>query len=474
MTDNNHAFEIADLIATPVAPANFPEHRLRYRNQRWADHVDLGRLSDEDWIGKFAAFEAFSEDWPEPVALAYHGHQFGVYNPQIGDGRGFLYAQLQDDRGRLLDFGTKGSGQTPYSRSGDGRLTLKGGVREVLAANLLEALGVYTSKPFSLIETGEQLYRGDEPSPTRSSVLVRLSHSHMRFGTFQRLATMQDKEGLARLTRYCARIYHPDTFREDDGETATAFLQAVMEATAGMIAGWMAAGFVHGVMNTDNMVVTGESFDYGPWRFLPTFDPNFTAAYFDEGGRYRYGHQPAIGAWNLYRLADCLTGIADVSALEEVLDGYSKIYHRAFQERMMARLGLQPGEIEDDMPFLQALMSWMADSEAGYEQTLFDWFCGPASENRAGNSPQGDLYRQPQFEPIREGLLARQPAHDERLQLNYFKRRQPCTLLVEEVETIWSAIAEQDDWSLLHAKLQDIEGVRQAYGFKPRMWRAAT
>src|SRR6185295_8001328 len=137
----------------------------------------------------------------------YHGHQFRTYNPDLGDGRGFLFAQLRDDGGRLLDLATKGSGQTPYSRFGDGRLTLKGGVREVLAAEMLEALGVYTSKAFSLFETGEALTRGDEPSPTRSSVLVRLQHSHIRFGTFQRLATLGLDEQIAKLTDYCLRHY---------------------------------------------------------------------------------------------------------------------------------------------------------------------------------------------------------------------------------------------------------------------------
>ena len=134
---------------------------------------------------------------PEPLALRYHGHQFRVYNPEIGDGRGFLYAQLRDGLDRLLDLATKGSGTTPYSRRGDGRLTLKGGVREILATEMLEALGVNTSKSFSLIETGEELMRGDEPSPTRSAVLVRLSHSHIRIGTFQRMAAEGDANAMA-------------------------------------------------------------------------------------------------------------------------------------------------------------------------------------------------------------------------------------------------------------------------------------
>jgi uncharacterized protein YdiU (UPF0061 family) len=172
-----------------VAPAAFPEYRLRFRNQRWAERVGLGQLDASEWERHFAAFAPLPGNLEEPLALRYHGHQFRVYNPHLGDGRGFLHAQLLDGQdGRLLDLGTKGSGQTPWSRDGDGRLTLKGEVREVLATEMLEALGVYTSKSFSLFETGEKLFRTDEPSPTRSSVLVRLSHSHIRFGSFQRYA----------------------------------------------------------------------------------------------------------------------------------------------------------------------------------------------------------------------------------------------------------------------------------------------
>eukprot|EP01041_Mallomonas_annulata_P035760 gene35760-58762_t len=199
---------------------------------------------------------------PEPLALRYHGHQFRVYNPEIGDGRGFLYAQLRDGLDRLLDFGTKGSGTTPYSRRGDGRLTLKGGVREILATEMLEALGVNTSKSFSLIETGEELMRGDEPSPTRSAVLVRLSHSHIRIGTFQRMAAEGDSEGMERLVTYCLTILYNETPSDNP---AAQLLHLAVERIADLAASYMVAGFVHGVLNTDNINITGESFDYGPW-----------------------------------------------------------------------------------------------------------------------------------------------------------------------------------------------------------------
>ena len=190
---------LGDAFYDQVKPAEFPATIPRFVNQRWAERVGLG---DVEWERHFARFEPLPGNLKHPLALRYHGHQFRHYNPDIGDGRGFLFAQVRDGSGRLLDLGTKGSGQTPYSRDGDGRLTLKGGVREVLATEMLEALGVNTSKSFALFETGEALWRGDEPSPTRSSVLTRLNHGHIRIGTFQRFAFFDDAAGIAKLTRY--------------------------------------------------------------------------------------------------------------------------------------------------------------------------------------------------------------------------------------------------------------------------------
>ena len=168
--------ELGDAFFDPVEPAGFPQCTARFLNRKAAATVGLDELSQDEWAAHFCRFEALPGNLEQPLALRYHGHQFRVYNPDIGDGRGFTFAQLRDVSGRLLDLGTKGSGQTPYSRTADGRLTLKGGVREILATEMLDALGVNTSKSFALFETGEQLVRGDEPSPTRSSVLTRLSH----------------------------------------------------------------------------------------------------------------------------------------------------------------------------------------------------------------------------------------------------------------------------------------------------------
>ncbi|MGB3625350.1 MAG: YdiU family protein [Henriciella sp.] len=463
MTNSASILEISDAFADAAKPATFPASVLRFRNTRWARRVGLADLSESAWRAHFAQFEPLAGNLETPLALRYHGHQFGVYNPELGDGRGFLFAQLRDTQGRLLDLGTKGSGQTRWSRSGDGRLTLKGGVREVLAANYLEALGVKTSKPFSLIETGEALQRNDEPSPTRSSVLVRLSHSHIRFGTFQRAAYLDESENLARLIRHCAEQYYPETLDEDLAVMAPALLQRVTAETARMVAQWMAAGFVHGVMNTDNFNITGESFDYGPWRFLPWSDPNFTAAYFDQQGLYRFGRQPTQGLWALQQLAATFTLVCDAEPLSEALQAYEPAYQEALAGHNLKLFGLgSAGDLKQDLTFLQSLYTWMSETQAPWAQVFFDWFGGAESETRARKSPITALYETPAFAPVREGLTSRGMIRPERLDHPYWQRETPVTLLYDDVEALWAPIAEEDDWSAFEQVLSDIEAAREA------------
>ncbi|MEC8771214.1 MAG: protein adenylyltransferase SelO family protein, partial [Pseudomonadota bacterium] len=246
---------LADWIGDPVAAAEFPQTLLRFRNDRHAATVGLAGLTNAEWVRHFGRFTPLDGNLPEPLALRYHGHQFRVYNPEIGDGRGFLFAQLRDGEDRLLDLGTKGSGQTPWSRAGDGRLTLKGAVREILATEMLEALGVYTSKTFSVVETGEALTRGDEPSPTRSAVMTRLSHGHIRIGTFQRLLALEERDHMAQLVDYCLTQFPgpmPPKNAPGRDEPAVQLMHQLVERMADLAASWMVAGFVHGVLNTDN------------------------------------------------------------------------------------------------------------------------------------------------------------------------------------------------------------------------------
>lgn len=446
----------------PVRPAQFPELVLRYRNQRAAASIGLEGLSDAEWLQHFGRFEPLPESLSTPLALRYHGHQFRHYNPDLGDGRGFLFAQAEEiGTGRLLDLGTKGSGRTPWSRGGDGRLTLKGGVREVLATATLEALGVDSSKSLSLIETGEELERHDEPSPTRASVLVRLSHSHIRIGTFQRLDQEGDVEGLGRLVGHGLRHYYPGLSPEGDNHAAARLLGAVTESVAATGARWIAAGFVHGVLNTDNINLTGESFDYGPWRFLPTYDPNFTAAYFDQTGLYAFGRQPDALAWNLTRLAETLVPLDDHAELEAALNRFWPAFQSALHAAILDRLALISRGREADAGLTEAVFTFLGATQMGYEQFFFDWRGG--DEARAFASPEAEAYRDERFADLHARLLDYEPRPDAGLDHPYFRRLTPRTMRIEEMEALWAPIAERDDWDPLRAALDEIEEMRQAY-----------
>lgn len=429
----------------PVQAADFPKTDLRYRDDRSAQTVGLDRLSDKDWCTHFGRFKPLPDNLPEPLALRYHGHQFRHYNPDLGDGRGFLFAQMRDGQGRLLDLGTKGSGQTPYSRAGDGRLTLLGGVREVLATRYLEHLGVNTSKSLSLIETGEALQRHDEPSPTRSAVLVRLSHSHIRFGTFQRQAFFEHRDNLEKLVAYCQRYFYPDT------DSTADFLEAVCRASADTVASWMAAGFVHGVMNTDNMNITSESFDYGPYRFLPTLQSNFTAAYFDHHGLYAFARQPEIMSWNLAQLAQNLSLIADDKALIDVLENFPSYYKMALRDHVFRRLAIEPTELQKDMDFVLQTFRYLENAQVPWPQFWHDWQGGADQKAQALRGPNRDFYTGDEFTDWMSSLEryagAGTPSEGDR----------PVSLLYDDIGEVWEPIAQEDDWSRFKHKLAGFE-----------------
>jgi uncharacterized protein YdiU (UPF0061 family) len=453
-TPETAILSLGEAFYDPVEAADFPKTILRFRNDRWAPAVGLDGLSEEAWLRHFGRFAPLPENLPQPLALRYHGHQFRSYNPEIGDGRGFLFAQLRDGAGRLLDLGTKGSGQTPYSRFGDGRLTLKGGVREILATEMLEALGVETSKSFSLIETGEALQRNDEPSPTRAAVLVRLQHSHIRIGTFQRLAYHEQADELRMLAGYCLKHY----YGEEPGEDAAARLLArFVPAAADLAASYVAAGFVHGVLNTDNIAITAQSFDYGPWRWTRLWDGGFTAAYFDHAGLYAFGRQPEAIHWNTVQLARALTSIATVEELTPSLEAFPETFQRALVRAIFWRLGIQPAEHERDSALLVALETALAKKNVEIDRFFFDWRGG----ERRGRSPADAAYAEEDFQELGR-LLAEYQAVPGALDHPLWSDECPCSMHIDEVEAIWSRIDEADDWSALEAKVASVRRMGEA------------
>ncbi len=426
----------------PVAPADFPATILRFRNDRAAATIGLDGLTGDDWLQHFGRFVPLPGSLETPLALRYHGHQFRAYNPDLGDGRGFLFAQCDDDRGRLMDLGTKGSGTTPWSRAGDGRLTLKGAVREVLATEMLAALGVDTSHTLSVIETGEALDRGDEPSPTRSAVLVRLSHGHIRYGTFQRLAALGAGDDMARLTTYVLTNYFGG---EGLAEPYATLIDHAVTNAARQAAAMMAAGFVHGVLNTDNINITGESFDYGPYRFAAVWDPDFTAAYFDHHGLYSFGRQAEALQWNVFQLASALRLVAPVEALKPALEDFGNRYDAALTAALLRRLGVVAQGPASDRALAEALVAALAVSGTDLDRFWFDW---------RGGRRRAPGYDAPEFDAFVRLVGDYAPAAPR--DHPYWSDPAPCGLAIAEIEAIWVRIAAADDWTAFDAKIAAI------------------
>ena len=449
--DHPAILTIADFLGDPVEAAAFPAHILRWRNDRAAAEIGLEGLSDAEWIDRFGRFVPFPGNVPQPMALRYHGHQFGSYNPDLGDGRGFLFAQFRDSDGRLIDLGTKGSGQTPWSRFGDGRLTLKGAVREILATEMLAALGVDTSRTLSVIETGEALHRGDEPSPTRSAVMVRQSHGHIRIGTFQRLAHLGLAEEMERLLRYCLVQYTGLDAHEAETiavDVAAARLVAFTATRcARTAASYMVAGFVHGVLNTDNINITGESFDYGPWRFTPTWDPAFVAAYFDHGGLYAFGRQAQVIHWNVGQLAVSLRLLTEAEPLVTALETFAPAYEAALAERFCWRLGVTHATPDEDKALVLAAERLMRAEGGSIDGFYADWAGGRLPQGAA--SPEREA-----FMAALKGRVASRP--------HWPDIAVPQSLPIEEVEALWAPIAEHDDWQPMVAKVAAIRAMGRA------------
>jgi uncharacterized protein YdiU (UPF0061 family) len=321
-------------------------------------------------------------------------------------------------------------------------------MREILATEMLEALGVETSKTFSLIETGEALERNDEPSPTRGAVMVRLQHSHIRIGTFQRLATLGEDDNLRTLTAYCLRHYYAD----DTGDPAT-LLGRVTAQTARLAASYIAAGFVHGVLNSDNIAITAESFDYGPWRFTPFWDGAFTAAYFDHAGLYAFARQPEAIHWDLVQLAIALRRIEEAEALTEQLEAFPHLFQRALRDAIFARLGLITGDLAADMALVSALEETLSAHKILIDRFYFDW--------RGGRRPAG----YDGFEAL-AALVARHRPAPGALDHPYWSDPVPCSMHIDDVEAIWSAIDEKDDWAPLNEKVAAIRRMGEAHAAK--------
>jgi serine/tyrosine/threonine adenylyltransferase len=361
--DNSYARELPDFYM-PGRPDAVPSPRLLYLNAPLADELglDVQALSGPEGAALFAGNRLPAG--AEPIAQAYAGHQFGGFSPQLGDGRALLLGELIDRHGVRRDIAFKGSGRTPFSRGGDGKAAVGPMLREVLIGEAMHALGIPTTRALAVAATGEQVYR-DAPLP--GAVLTRVAASHLRVGTFQFFGARGDTDKLQRLLDYA--IVRHDPYLSEAPDRPLALLRAVAQRQARLVAQWMNVGFIHGVMNTDNMTISGETIDYGPCAFMEAYDPATVFSSIDHGGRYAYVNQPLVARWNLARLAEALLplmaagddeasvqqAIAQVTA---VIDEFPVWHAAALLQGQRAKLGLQ--RADDDAADAVLAADWLA------------------------------------------------------------------------------------------------------------------
>ncbi len=306
----------------------------------------------------------------DPIATVYAGHQFGNWNPQLGDGRAILLGEVIATDGERYDIQLKGSGRTPYSRGGDGRSPLGPVLREYIISEAMFALGVPTTRSLAAVTTGEQVRRQTvEPG----AVLTRVAKSHIRVGTFEFFASKRDTEGLQLLLDHVIERHYPHL--SDAESRPIAFLGAVAEAQAKLIAKWQLLGFIHGVMNTDNMLVSGETIDYGPCAFLNEYDPTTVYSSIDVYGRYAYGNQPGIGQWNIMALARALmpligTEQADVDEVQGVIESFEEHFAGYYSLGLAQKLGMSGLRTDDDIELVDQLQTLMEQAKADYTLTF--------------------------------------------------------------------------------------------------------
>ena len=399
--DNTYARVLTGLYVA-CKPAAAPAPKVLFLNPALAD--ELGLPADALQGPEGAAWLAGNvlPQGAEPIAQAYAGHQFGGFSPQLGDGRALLLGELIDRHGQRRDIALKGSGRTPFSRGGDGRAAVGPMLREVLIGEAMHGLGIPSTRALAVVATGEQVYR-DTALP--GAVLTRVAASHLRVGTFQYFAARGEIDKLQRLADYAIARHDPALAGTPGRHLA--LLRAVAERQARLIGQWMNVGFIHGVMNTDNMTISGETIDYGPCAFMEGHDPATVYSSIDRNGRYAYGNQPAIARWNLARLAEALLPLMadtdDEAAMQQaladvtsVIDAFPACYAEALWQGQRAKLGLQqdaePGAdaalVQDWLTLLQRhgidhTLGWrrLADAAAGDANPLRALYAEPAAVN---------------------------------------------------------------------------------------------
>ncbi|HEX6018373.1 MAG TPA: YdiU family protein [Burkholderiaceae bacterium] len=363
--DNTYARELPGSYVA-WKPVAVPAPRLLFFNDALAAELglDAAMLGGAEGAALFAG-NALPDD-AEPIAQAYAGHQFGGFSPQLGDGRALLLGEVIDRAGRRRDIAFKGSGRTPFSRGGDGKAAVGPMLREVLIGEAMHALGIPTTRALAVVATGEPVYR---ETVLPGAVLTRVASSHLRVGTFQFFAARGQSDPLRQLAEYTIARHDPALAGTPD--RILGLLRAVAERQAALIASWMNVGFIHGVMNTDNMAISGETIDYGPCAFMEAYDPAAVFSSIDHGGRYAYGNQPHVARWNLARFAESLLPLMaqpdDEDAIEgsvaqamAVIDAFPGLYDSALRRGQRAKLGIASASAADQQEDAALADDWLA------------------------------------------------------------------------------------------------------------------
>jgi uncharacterized protein YdiU (UPF0061 family) len=359
--DNSFARELPGLYVEWQSAA-VPAPRLLALNDSLARELGLdpAELRTPDGVAALAG--NITPAGATPIAMVYAGHQFGGYAPRLGDGRALLLGEVVDTHGRRRDLHLKGSGPTPFARGGDGKAAVGPMLREFLMGEAMHALGIPTTRGLAVVATGERIAR--DGGMLAGAVLTRVASSHLRVGTFEFAARLGDPELLRRLADHAIARHYPDVAAHE--HKYTAFYEQVVEAQASLLARWMLVGFIHGVMNTDNMTISGETIDYGPCAFMDAYDPATVYSSIDHGGRYAYGRQPSIAQWNLARLGETLLPLLDddadaaVAAATDVLASYPDRFRVHWQAGMRAKLGLASAAEDDQLLFDDLLIAMHA------------------------------------------------------------------------------------------------------------------
>ena len=363
--DNSFARELAELyVDSQPTPVPAPE-LVAFNGELAAElGLDSTALSSPDGIAMLAG--NLVPTGVSPIAMAYAGHQFGSYSPSLGDGRALLLGEIVDPDGHRLDLHLKGSGRTSFARGGDGKPALGPMLREFLIAEAMYALGIPTTRALAVVTTGEHIAR-EQPVP--GAILARVASSHLRVGTFEYAARLGDPTVLQRLADYTIDRHYGSVADSDDRYLA--FLEEVIEVQAELVARWMLVGFIHGVMNTDNMAISGQGIDYGPCAFMDRYDPATVFSSIDHAGRYAYGNQPMIAQWNLARLAETLIPLINpdrdtaIAAVTEKLEAFTDRYRQHWAAGMTAKLGLT-GVIDNNEPILDSFLDLLQAQRVDY------------------------------------------------------------------------------------------------------------